>query len=343
MTELPSGTVTFLITDVVGATRLLDRHGEAMVNALDRHEALIREVVQAHSGVVFSEGGDNFGSAFANPLDAVAAALDAQRRQRLQPNDGVGPLQVRMAIHSGLAQPHRGAYRNPNVYRAYRLSALARGGQVLLSQATQELLGGDVLRGASLRALGEYQLRDLQRLEYVFQLVAPDLADFSALDRVLLTILFTDIVSSTATAVRLGDRSWRTLIASHHALLREYLPQFRGREIRSTGDGICAVFNTPTQAIACAVAMCEAVPNLGMQIRAGIHTGECELVGDALEGLAVHIAARVSAYAEAGEVLVSRTVADLVAGSGINFIDRGTHPFKGAPGEWQILRVATSD
>jgi class 3 adenylate cyclase len=160
---------------------------------------------------------------------------------------------------------------------------------------------------------------------------------------VLLSILFTDIVSSTATAVRLGDRSWRTLIAGHHALLREYLPRFRGREIRSTGDGICAIFNTPTQAIECAVAICEAVRNLGVEIRAGIHTGECELVGDTLEGLAVHIAARVAACAEGSEILVSRTVTELVAGSGISFIEQGSQLFKGVPGEWHLFRVAPGD
>jgi class 3 adenylate cyclase len=160
---------------------------------------------------------------------------------------------------------------------------------------------------------------------------------------VLLSILFTDIVDSTATAVRLGDRSWRSLIASHHVLMREYLPRFRGREIRSTGDGICAVFNTPTQAIECAVALCEAVRNLGVEIRAGIHTGECELVGDALEGLAVHIAARVAACAQGSEILVSRTVTELVTGSGISFTERSTEFFKGVPGEWPVFRVEPSD
>jgi class 3 adenylate cyclase len=338
--ELPSGTVTFLISDVVGATRLLDRHGDAAVTALDRHENLVREVVQAHAGAVFTGGGDNFGSVFDNPLDAVEAAIDLQRRQRLEHVDEVGPLSVRMAIHSGVAQPYHGDYRSPNTYRAFRLAALARGGQVLISHSTQELLGGAVAPGVSLRALGEYRLRDLAQLEHVFQLVAPDLPDFSVLDRVLLAILFTDIVGSTATAVRLGDRSWRMLLATHHAVLREYLPQFRGREIRSTGDGICAVFNTPTQAIECALAMCDAVRTLEMEIRAGIHTGECELVDDVIEGLAVHIAARVCACAEAGEVLVSRPVTELVAGSGITFVDRATHLFKGVPGEWQLLRVA---
>jgi class 3 adenylate cyclase len=339
VTELPRGTVTFLTTDVEGSTRLLDTHGAAAVAALDRHEILIREVVQAHAGAIFSAHGDGFGCAFADPLKAAEAALEAQRRQQLDADAAIGPLKVRMALHSAPDEPHRGDYRSAHVNRAFRLAGIARGGQVLVSQATRDLLGGAMVAGASLRPLGEYRLKDLAQSEQVFQLVAPGLSDFSYLDRVLLTILFTDIVGSTAAAVQLGDRSWRSLIASHHELLRENLPRFNGREIRSTGDGLCAVFNTPTRAIECAMAMCDAVGGLGMQIRVGIHTGECEFVGDTLEGLAVHIAARVSAYAGPGEVLVSRTVTELVAGSGIAFAERGAQIFKGVPGEWHVLQV----
>jgi class 3 adenylate cyclase len=334
--------VTFLTSDVEGSTRLLDIHGAAAVSALDRHDTLIREVVQAHGGVIFSAHGDGFGCAVADPLKAVEAALEAQRRQQLDGDAVIGLLKVRIALHSALDQPHRGDYRSAHVNRAFRLAGIARRGQVLLSQATHDLLGGAMIAGASLRPLGEYRLKDLTQSEQVFQLVAPGLPDFSYLDRVLLTILFTDIVDSTAAAVQLGDRNWRTLIASHHALLRECLPRFDGQEIRSTGDGLCAVFTTPTRAIECAVATCDAVRNLGMQILAGIHTGECEFVGDSVEGLAVHIAARVSACAGPGEVLVSRTVTELVAGSGIAFVDRGTQLFKGVPGEWHLLRVSRS-
>src|SRR5205807_1791452 len=161
VTELPDGTVTFLITDVEGSTRILDRHVEAAVRALDGHERLIREVVHSHNGLVFSGGGDTFSSVFRDPLDAVAAALEAQRRQVLEPFEQIGPLKVRIAIHSGVAQPRYGNYRSPHVNRAHRLVGLARGGQVLLSQPTHELLGGRLVAGASLRALGEYRLKDL--------------------------------------------------------------------------------------------------------------------------------------------------------------------------------------
>lgn len=149
MAELPSGTVSFLITDMVGATRLLDRHRDAAVTALDRHENLLREVVQAHAAVVFTAAGDNFGSVFNCALNAVEPAIDLQRRQRVECVDEVGPLSVRMAIHSGVAHPYLGGYRSPNTYRAFRLAALARGGQVLIAQSAQELLGDAVARASA--------------------------------------------------------------------------------------------------------------------------------------------------------------------------------------------------
>jgi class 3 adenylate cyclase len=166
----------------------------------------------------------------------------------------------------------------------------------------------------------------------------------------LVTFLATDVEGATRLldhnpdagirAAALGDRAWKRLLASHHAFMREYLPRFRGREVRTTGDGILAAFNTPTQAIECAIALCDAVRGLGMQIRAGIHTGECELIDNALEGVAVHLAARVSAIAGGSEILVSRTVTKLVVGSGPDFVDRGSHVFKGVPGEWHAYAVA---
>jgi class 3 adenylate cyclase len=193
--------------------------------------------------------------------------------------------------------------------------------------------------GVTMRDLGEYRLRDLRVPEHVFQVVAPDLPDNATVDRVLATILFTDIVNSTARAVELGDQRWRALLGAHHALAHEILPRFQGREVRSTGDGVFAEFDTPTRAIRCAWAIAESIERLGLEIRAGVHTGECERVGDALEGVAVHLAARVADLAKGGEVLVSSTVKDLVAGSAMTFTDHGTHVFKGLPDEWHVFSV----
>ena len=158
-------------------------------------------------------------------------------------------------------------------------------------------------------------------------------------DRVLTTVLFTDIVGSTDRAAQLGDRAWRDLLERHHAVVRHRLAEFRGDELDTAGDGFFATFDGPGRAIECARAVAADVRSLGIEVRVGIHTGECERVGDKLAGLAVNVGARVSAAAAPGEVLVSGTVKDLVAGSGIEFEDRGVHELKGVPGEWRLYSV----
>jgi len=155
-------------------------------------------------------------------------------------------------------------------------------------------------------------------------------------DRVLATVLFTDIVGSTEHATRLGDRAWRDLLEGHDTAVRLELGRFRGREIHTTGDGFFATFDGPARAVRCALAIREAVRPLGLEIRAGLHTGECELRGDDVSGIAVHIGARVAAAANAGEVLVSGTLKDLVTGSGLRFVERGVHRLKGVGGEWPL-------
>ena len=159
-------------------------------------------------------------------------------------------------------------------------------------------------------------------------------------DRVLATVLFTDVVGSTERATELGDRRWRELLDRHHTAVRRELERFRGREIDTAGDGFLASFDGPARAIRCARSTIDAVRGVGLQIRAGVHTGECEIVGDKLAGIAVHIGARVAGQAGPGEVLVSGTVRDLVAGSGLEFEDRGSAPLKGVPGEWRLYAVA---
>jgi pimeloyl-ACP methyl ester carboxylesterase len=159
-------------------------------------------------------------------------------------------------------------------------------------------------------------------------------------DRALATILFTDIVGSTAKASELGDRGWRELLGEHHALIRRQLVRFRGLELDTAGDGFFASFDGPARAIRCARAIQAAVDELGLEVRAGLHTGECELLDGKVAGIAVSIGARVAAQAAPGEVLVSQTVKDLVAGSGLEFEDRGPAELKGVPGEWRLFAVA---
>jgi class 3 adenylate cyclase len=159
-------------------------------------------------------------------------------------------------------------------------------------------------------------------------------------DRVLATVLFTDIVGSTERAAASGDRRWRELLAAHHSAVRHQLDRWHGLEIDTAGDGFMASFDGPARAIGCACAIRDEARTLGLEIRAGLHTGECERIGEKLAGLAVHTGARVAALAGPGEVLASRTVKDLVAGSGIEFEGRGVHTLKGVPGDWEVFAVA---
>ena len=165
-----------------------------------------------------------------------------------------------------------------------------------------------------------------------------DVAD----DRVLATVLFTDIVDSTRRAADMGDRDWHALLDAHDAVVRAQLNRFRGREVNTSGDGFLAMFDGPQRAIRCAMAIRDAVRSLGIQVRAGLHTGECEVRGDDIGGIAVHIGARVSALAGPNDVLVSSTLRDLVIGSGLEFEDRGAHQLKGVPGEWHLFAVTST-
>jgi class 3 adenylate cyclase len=176
--------------------------------------------------------------------------------------------------------------------------------------------------------------------------VADEVAEFLTgdrpevdIDRVLTTVVFSDIVGSTELAASLGDERWRALLDAHDRAVRKELRRFRGREIKTTGDGFFASFDGPARAIRCAEAVINATRDLGIDIRVGLHTGECEVRGDDLGGLAVHIAARIGALAGPGEVLVTSTVKDLVVGSGIVFDDRGTRALKGVPDPWRLLAV----
>jgi class 3 adenylate cyclase len=162
-------------------------------------------------------------------------------------------------------------------------------------------------------------------------------------DRILATVMFTDIAGSTVRAVELGDRQWLELLQSHHALVRVSLKQFGGREIDTAGDGFLAVFTSPASAIRCAVAIRRSAQGLGMEVRSGIHTGECLMLGNDIGGIAVHIGARVEAKALPGEVLVSATVKELVTGSGLTFRDRGARALKGVPGKWRLFAVDPID
>jgi class 3 adenylate cyclase len=158
-------------------------------------------------------------------------------------------------------------------------------------------------------------------------------------DRVLATVLFTDIVKSTEKAASLGDRRWHDILDRHNALIRQEITRWRGREVATQGDGFLALFDGPARAVRCAHSVVNSMRSLGLEVRCGLHCGECETIGDNVGGIAVHIGARVAALAEANEVLVSSTVKDLVAGSGLRFTPLGERELRGVPGEWRIFRA----
>ena len=156
-------------------------------------------------------------------------------------------------------------------------------------------------------------------------------------DRVLASVLLTDIVASTRQAFELGDKPWRVLLNRHDALIRRQVERYGGRLVKTTGDGVLATFDGPARSVRCARAITDGAGAVGVEVRAGVHTGEVELRGDDIAGLGVNIASRIEGLAQAGEVLVSRTVTDLVVGSGLEFDDRGEHELKGVPGRWQLF------
>jgi len=218
---------------------------------------------------------------------------------------------------------------DPFIVNASRYLAehIPRARHVQLAGADHSISAGD----------SEPVLREIQRfLTEVWEQRAWEEAEP---DRVLATVLFTDIVGSTAKAAELGDARWRDLLGKHHSLIRRQLTRYRGRELDTAGDGFFASFDGPARGIRCAYAITEAVKELGLEVRAGLHTGECEVLDAKVGGIAVHIGARVAKEAEPGEVLVSSTVKDLVAGSGIGFRERGTAELKGVPGEWRLFAV----
>jgi class 3 adenylate cyclase len=180
-----------------------------------------------------------------------------------------------------------------------------------------------------------------ESFQHVAEFLTGEQADVAD-DRVLATLLFTDIVNSTRQAAELGDRDWHALLDAHDAVVRSQLGRFRGREVNTSGDGFLAMFDGPQRAIRCAMAIRDAVQALGIEVRAGLHTGECEVRGEDIGGIAVHIGARVSALAGPNDVLVSSTLRDLVIGSGLEFDDRGSHELKGVPGEWHLFAVAST-
>ena len=221
---------------------------------------------------------------------------------------------------------------------AFLLTGKAQSGQILLGEAVVALLRSSKV--GRMRDLGVWRLRNGQIL-HVHEARPPDTDITTAVEteRFLSALLFTDIVASTANAASVGDKGWRNLVERHHEVIREELQRYRGVEVDTAGDGFYATFGTPSWAIECALAIRARVREVGIDVRIGIHVGECEIVAGKVGGMAVSLGARVMAHAGAGEILVSQTVKDVLTGSGLQFVDRGQVSLKGVPGEWTLYAI----
>jgi class 3 adenylate cyclase len=348
MPELPSGTLTVLHTEIAGSTLLTVHLGDRYPEVLATHCALLRAAFAAHEGHEVDTQGDSFFVVFPRATQAVAAAVAIQRALAAEAWPEGGAVRVRIGLHTGEPLRTTAGYTGLDVIRGARIRDAGHGGQVLLSKSTVALVEDALLDGLSLRDLGAYRLKNLPRPERIFQLIIPDLpADFPPLlsldtrerapGRVVATVLYVDMVGVTARVVALGDRWWRELQAQYRALVRQELALHGGEEIELVGDGLLAVFDGAAAAIHCGCAIRHAVQGLGMTVRVGIHAGEVEYDDRNISGITVFTAVRITGAAQPGEILVSNTVKELVAGSGITFTDRGTHIFKGFPAEWRLF------
>jgi class 3 adenylate cyclase len=353
MPELPDGTLTVLHTDIENSTSLTRHLREQYPAVLATHRTLLRAAFTAYEGWEVDTQGDSFFVVFLRATQAVAAAVQVQRALATASWPQGGAVRVRIGIHTGEPIRTTEGYTGLDVIRAARIKEAGHGGQVLLSASTAAIVQDALLDELSLRDLGIHRLKSLPRPERIFQLLIPGLpTDFAPLqtldahpglrsgsegERVLATVLFTDMVGATERVVALGDRHWREVLVQHRVLVRRELTHYGGHEVDTVGDSFFATFDSPASAVRCACAICAAVKELGIEVRIGVHTGEVEHEGEDLFGITIHIGSRVTNLAGPGEVLVSSTVRDLVAGSGITFTDRGTHILRGIPGEWRLF------
>ncbi len=337
MSELPGGTLTVRHTEIEGSTLLTVHLGDRYPEVLATHCALVRAAFAAHEGHEVDTQGDSFFVVFPRATQAVAAAVAMQCALAAAAWPEGGTVQVRIGLHTGEPIRTAAGYTGLDVIRGARIRDAGHGGQVLLSKSTAALVEDALLDDLSLRDLGAYRLKNLPRPERIFPPLQSLDTRERAPGRVLTTLLFVDMVGATERVVALGDRWWRGLQAQYRALVRQELARYGGEEWEMVGDGLLAVFDGAAAAIRCGCVIRDAVQGLGMPVRVGIHAGEVEYDDRNISGITVFTVVRITGAAQPGEILVSTTVKELVAGSGITFTERGTHIFKGFPAEWRLF------
>lgn len=349
MSALPGGTLTVLHTDIERSTFLTVHLGDRYPEVLATHCALLRAAFTAHEGCEVDSQGDSFFVVFPRATQAVAAAAAIQRAIAAEPWPSGGAVRVRIGLHTG--EPIRTAqgYTGLDVIRGARIKEAGHGGQVLLSKSTAALIKNALIGDLSLLDLGAHRLKGLPHPERIFQLVIPGLPTnfppLQSLDaharvrtgldpgRVVTTVLCVCIAGATERLVALGDRRWLAQQAQYRILVRRELARNGGEEMNTVGDLFLAVFESALAAIRCGIAIHDAVQGLRMDVRVGVHAGEVEYDDRGIAGITVVTSFLITQAAQPGEVLVSHTVKELVAGSGITFTDRGAHILKGFPGE----------
>jgi class 3 adenylate cyclase len=315
-----------ILTTTASGISLWDQSGRsAMANSVAQLVAVV-------------EMGWGQGTAFQMLAGDTAGALDLELAGRFERNSASphAAADVLRRMMTGDATEILGAISSPTL-------VIMRTGDPLIPIAVGPRLAAAIAGARYIELPGNFHLAASPELEDDALDAAEEFITGSrsvqAADRVLATVLFTDIVESTAHAVALTDPKWRALLDAHDAAIRQELGRHRGLEVNTTGDGFLATFDGPARAVRCAQAVASRAYDIGLELRSGVHTGEVERRGNDVAGLAVHIGARVAALAGPGEILVSSTVRDLTVGSGLEFEDAGTHALKGVPGEWQLLRV----
>ncbi len=330
---------THVFADLTGYTRLIEERPAAdVVRFLIAYDRIVRGALPSKRAEV-DRAADVFHLVFSTPSEAVLTAIKiAEAIERHNQRNPDLALHVKFGIEAGQTVFQASRYVGSAVIVAFLLKSRAQPGQILLGEAVAALLRSSKI--GHMRDLGVWRLHKGQVL-HVHEARPPDLDGGTVVEteRFLSALLFTDIVGSTAGAASAGDKGWRDLVERHHQVIRDELQRHRGVEVDTAGDGFYATFGTPSWAIDCAVAIRARVREVGVDVRIGIHVGECEIVAGKVGGIAVSVGSRVMAQAGAGEILVSQTVKDLMTGSGLQFIDRGRVSLKGVPGDWTLYAL----
>ncbi len=342
---MPTALRTYLFTDILGYAALLRTKGDTPAARLlrDYRRIVNTEVAKSRGGAIQEMAGDAVYAVFRAPIDAVNVGVAIVRAvDRYNERTPATPIRIGLAIHAGESVRQGRDFVGSSVALASQLAHAGRHGQILITDTLHGLLRtSDV---PPMVDLGVWGPHGIGQTVHVYEVVVPD-RKVDVPDghhpRRLLAVLFTDIARSTDRAVEVGDRGWGKIVERHHATVRRQLDLHHGIEIDTAGDGFFATFDSPSRAIECAISIRDELHAMGLEVREGIHVGECEIIAGKVGGIAVVVGARTREAAEPGEILTTQTVRDIAAGGDFSFDARGARSFKGIPGKWRLYRVDT--